>query len=709
MFRNIIIFYMKLYKITFFATLLLTFPNIYLVAQNINILQLQNQRIEATVLIEKFNSDLSLEDRKNLIKALANLGDTSSNVINEIASIFNKYNDDSLKMLAAFALGQLPCESSRLLLQKELQNTNNSTIVLAKVIDAIGKIGNNQDLFHLCNYINNNSLICQSKALSIGRFYKRGIKSHQSVICLKKLFDLHNDSLNYYIAYALSTLRDKSFLEECEHEIISLISSEQYETRMWAFQSLGYIITAGHLAEIIELLDFEKVWQVKVNMINAVNLTPKDLILNNHTLAYKVAEALMKESNNPNYHIRLTSIKVIGNLFSNLDDIFLKEELFKFLLRRIEIETNDYIKGETIIALSRIIKDEFKEILLNLFQTSNITIKYYILNSLQFMENLDILETSTQLVSDYINSQNELLIIKENTIPQSLSKLFAGYLELLNAIKGKTPSQATNKIRLIFLEFLSSKDPNLVDICLNALDDSLFLNTRYETELVLQYEFEELNYPEDRDVIILMVKEFISQFSDKFIPLLKKAISFNDYDICKLIEQSSYKNFLQYNGSCSERISIDTNRLRTILENNYTAILYTRKGNIKIRLLNKKAPFTVLNFIELSKKGFYNNTIFHRVVPNFVIQGGDPRGNGYGGPTYYIRSEFNELSFNRGTVGMASDGKDTEGSQFFIMHSPYYHLDGKYTLFGYIEDGENVVDSIEQGDTLISVTINYDK
>lgn len=700
---------MKLYRALFFAVFLTFFGITYLTAQPLSILQLQDQRVEAMVLIKKFNSDFSLSNRKSLLKALANLGDTSSIVINEIASTFSSdYNSDSLKMIAAFALGQLPCELSRISLQKELQN-NNSSIVLSKIIDALGKIGNNQDLDQLCNFVNDHDLlICQSIALSIGRFYKRGIKTSESIACLKRLFDLQDESVNYFVAYAFSLLRDTLLIKNCQSEIASLTNSKQYETRMWAYQSLGYFLTEEYILKIIKELDYENTWQVKVNMINALNLTPKDLLLNNPSLTLSIAQSLMRESKTPNYNLKLTSIKAIGNIFSPFSYEYLKEQLLQFLLERIEDEKNDYIRGEAIFALSRIFKDEVKDTLFKLFFTSNNTIvKYYILVSLQFMESFDVLETATEFVSNYINAQNELSITTQDSpVPPSLSKLYGGYLELLNAIKEKVTAKSQDKLRLIFTEFLGSKDPYLVDICLNALNDSLFLNARRETELVLQYDFNELKYPEDREVIILMVKEFINRFSDKFLPLLQRAISFNDFDICKLIKQSSYKYLIQNSENCLNKISIDTNTLRTFLKGNYTATLQTQYGNVKIRLLSKEAPFTVLNFIELAKKGQYNNTIFHRVVPNFVIQGGDPRGNGYGGPPYFIRSEFNDLSFIKGAVGMASDGKDTEGSQFFIMHSAYYHLDGKYTLFGFVEEGEEVVDSIGQGDTLISVTIN---
>ncbi|MBK8549757.1 MAG: peptidylprolyl isomerase [Ignavibacteria bacterium] len=134
--------------------------------------------------------------------------------------------------------------------------------------------------------------------------------------------------------------------------------------------------------------------------------------------------------------------------------------------------------------------------------------------------------------------------------------------------------------------------------------------------------------------------------------------------------------------------------------------LITNKGDIKIELLPDAAPFTVMNFLKLAEKSFYDSTVFHRVVSNFVIQGGDPTGTGYGGPGYTIRSEFSPMTYERGMVGMASSGKDTEGSQFFITHSATPHLDGKYTIFGKVTDGIDVVDKIMIGDFIEDVVIN---
>lgn len=142
-------------------------------------------------------------------------------------------------------------------------------------------------------------------------------------------------------------------------------------------------------------------------------------------------------------------------------------------------------------------------------------------------------------------------------------------------------------------------------------------------------------------------------------------------------------------------------------EVNPLAVLETTRGSIKIELLYQSAPKTVINFIKLAESGFYNDRVWHRVIPDFVIQDGCPRGDGWGGPGYEIRCEYNALHYERGSVGMATSGKDTGGSQYFICQSPQPHLDGRYTLFGNVVEGFRAVTLTEVGDSIHSVKIVY--
>ena len=133
------------------------------------------------------------------------------------------------------------------------------------------------------------------------------------------------------------------------------------------------------------------------------------------------------------------------------------------------------------------------------------------------------------------------------------------------------------------------------------------------------------------------------------------------------------------------------------------ATIHTVRGPIQLELFGDDAPITAWNFLNLARTGYYRNTRFHRVVPNFVAQDGDPRDDGNGGPGYAIRDEMNQHRYERGAVGMALSGPDTGGSQYFITHSPQPHLDGHYTVFGRVVRGYDVLDRIVQGDLIIRV------
>ncbi len=134
--------------------------------------------------------------------------------------------------------------------------------------------------------------------------------------------------------------------------------------------------------------------------------------------------------------------------------------------------------------------------------------------------------------------------------------------------------------------------------------------------------------------------------------------------------------------------------------------LETERGVMELELYTRDAPLTVHNLTTLAARGYFDGQRFHRVVPNFVVQAGDPRGDGNGGPGYAIRDEINRHRYERGTLGMALSGPNTGGSQFFVTHSPQPHLDGGYTVFGQLRTGEDILDHIVQGDRIVRVTVH---
>ncbi|MBW1845751.1 MAG: peptidylprolyl isomerase [Deltaproteobacteria bacterium] len=139
----------------------------------------------------------------------------------------------------------------------------------------------------------------------------------------------------------------------------------------------------------------------------------------------------------------------------------------------------------------------------------------------------------------------------------------------------------------------------------------------------------------------------------------------------------------------------------------YQAVMETSKGTIELELYPQHASQTVNNFVFLSREGFYDGLSFHRVISNFMIQGGDPAGTGSGGPGYNFPDEFdgNPLKHEKGVISMANAGPNTNGSQFFITLDPQAHLNGNHTVFGKVIKGQEVVDAIQQNDKMVKVEI----
>jgi peptidyl-prolyl cis-trans isomerase B (cyclophilin B) len=152
--------------------------------------------------------------------------------------------------------------------------------------------------------------------------------------------------------------------------------------------------------------------------------------------------------------------------------------------------------------------------------------------------------------------------------------------------------------------------------------------------------------------------------------------------------------------SSSPPLTIDPNK-------NYSATFKTSRGEIVCDLFAKEAPKTVNNFVFLAKEKFYDGTVFHRVIADFMVQGGDPTGTGRGGPGYQFADETknNQHKHQVGSLSMANAGPNTNGSQFFITHVATDWLNGKHTVFGQVQSGQEVVNAIKQGDELVSVAI----
>jgi len=231
-------------------------------------------------------------------------------------------------------------------------------------------------------------------------------------------------------------------------------------------------------------------------------------------------------------------------------------------------------------------------------------------------------------------------------------------------------------------------------------------NTRLLASALTAAMRDELN-----DAVLSILDALAKQKSTAANDAIKTALDSQDHLVRRravaLLQANGAGDFSSRIGNVATRNTL-TDYRRALARHNgrVRALVATDKGAFTIELFPDDAPLTVDNFVQLARRGYFNNIAFHRVVPNFVIQGGDPRGDGAGGPGHQIRCEINEVEFERAAVGMALSGKDTGGSQWFVTHSPQPHLDGGYTVFGRVTQGMDVVDKIERGDLIRTITIS---
>jgi cyclophilin family peptidyl-prolyl cis-trans isomerase/HEAT repeat protein len=298
---------------------------------------------------------------------------------------------------------------------------------------------------------------------------------------------------------------------------------------------------------------------------------------------------------------------------------------------------------------------------------------------------------------DYRNSSlkiNTLVAVhSEYAIPDALRALAAFKPQDLAAVLRAHLKDSDVVIRATAAELLGELPPD--EINTRALSDAL----------PVALADKELN-----DAALAILDSLAKYKTTVANEAIKTALNSSDYLIRRravaLLKANGAGDFSARIGTVqSQNTAKDYARAIARIGKQATATVTTNKGSFTIALLPEDAPLNVDNFIQLARRGYFNGITFHRVVPNFVIQGGDPRGDGNGGPGYQIRCEINEVPYERGAVGMALSGKDTGGSQWFVTHSPQPHLDGGYTVFGNVISGMDVVDRIARGDVITRIAV----
>jgi cyclophilin family peptidyl-prolyl cis-trans isomerase/HEAT repeat protein len=277
-------------------------------------------------------------------------------------------------------------------------------------------------------------------------------------------------------------------------------------------------------------------------------------------------------------------------------------------------------------------------------------------------------------------------------------------LELLESL-GAWPEDAfTEEIKVSLRSLLEKRDPAVVASVAGLVER--FKWTEFGSALAMV--FPSFSKPDLVETKIALITAMGSLGDTTLLPLIETALKDSERLVAlaasDVLREATKKDFSALVPFSSKAFPFVFSASEVTQSERARVGFRTNRGEILFRML-KEAPLSAVHFLRLVRKHFYDGLTFHRVVPGFVIQGGDPRGDGFGGPGYLVRDEVSPHPHLRGTVGLATSGKDTGGSQFFINLAPNLHLDGKYTVFAEVTQGMEVVDRIEVGDKILSTRV----
>jgi len=640
------------------------------------------------------------------IYALANIADIKT--VEPLGNLLLNSYVKPVKTACAFALSEIDFPGSIDYLKKALAKETDAEVIAA-ILNALGRVGKADELELLASYSSADNIINSALALAIGRFSARKIRSESAINKLIELSSIDNPIVKKYSAYGFFRTADGNLLTPAREAILGLTEISDPDTRMWAFTALERIHDLNDFNYILNSLKNETDWKVKVNIAGGVY---NYKTIYNDKSGGNLLAVLNEQLLDINPNVRLTVLGAIGKYFSDIEfSSSIGDEIKKVLLYYFSdtIKVDWQERGAAVDAYAMIFKDEAKTELFKLFvNTADYDLKPFIIKSFSYFKNplvyrevQDSISSEVQRYYKKFNIDNKELIGSKD-----LRQMYRAFIEMITVLDDNLDEENLNITRLIYSEFVSSKDPGLAGMCLEALRDSLYLKYRPETSMLLMYDYKELASYKNFDIILMIIDTW-GEFKDTgVVSTLKENLTGGNYEIAihsaKALEKITG---IKYNVSLKPQGDINWARLDAAYTGRF-ATLRTSIGDIKIKMFPEIAPLTVLNFLKLSEQKLINNTMFPRVVPNFVIQGGDPSESGWGSAGYIIRSEFTDLPYERGSVGMASDGKDTEGSQFFITHSPQPHLEGRYTVFGIVIEGFDVLDNIKYGDSVEEIVLS---
>lgn len=651
------------------------------------ILQLEDERNLNGDELAKLLKHVSPKVRERAALAIGRIGD--KRMTPNLARLLSLEKDDNVKAMAIFALGELEDRKSYPFLAGFLTNNRESLQIQARVAEALGKvIGISENASELgadlteatnqliikrlpeqtANLTSDQKLLASLSITALMR-----IRSATSIEPLTRQLKSTDADIRSQAANALARIRQP--IASAVPALLEALNDNDHNVRANSARALGVSKDARAVEPLIKLLG-DKSEQVQVSAIRALAAIGDKAAVEP---LIEMGGRLCKQKGEGCYENLNRLLEIVSALNAMKDDRAIS--LFREL--REVLGAGSY--SELEIAIARFGEKEF-------FSSDESELfsgggdANHLANLAQGMGELDSELSKEMLLMLWMASY-----LEEPAIPQ--------ILRALAKLKPKT-------LPFLLRDSLLHKDHIIRATAANLIAGSL--EDRNLDRLIESLAASSKDKENDAKLAILTA---LSKYkSEKAIEAIKTALNDSDH----LVRRRAVDLLRQMNaGDFSDRIGIVKTghdklfyqRVAARMNKKVIATIHTDKGAITMELFPADAPITVDSFVTLARKGYFNNVSFHRVVPNFVIQGGDPQGTGEGGPGYQIRCEVNTKVYGRGAVGMALSGKDTGGSQFFITHSPQPHLDGGYTVFGQVTKGMEVVDRIARGDAIKRITI----
>jgi len=638
-----------------------------------------------------------LSDKDPVVRRRATLAYGSLQDSTAIGLLTHNLTDDDpdIQNVAAFALGQTgSCLGERG--RKELEHDliwNRLPITLAagRLVEEIGKFGTGAALADLMTRVGNVPPVKDPERLmmSIARFAVRGIVSADGVNFLLRYIQ-PGEPAPWQALYALQRIGDRPEIRDRIEFLRLLYTHKDPLVRMNLATLLGKLRDAGGATEVLQrMADYDSDWRVRVNAFKAL----ATVTWRGHGSVIKTFERGFFDATQ---HVSITALSEFPQIGVDRSDTTGEaREALHQLAAIAENSSGGFpwpLQAEAATALARIdgalpkalgSPDDgiYPKLRARLLQAAGQTSD----------------PRARAILFDAAARKEPVIVCAALDGLQSLGHASPRDLDFQTSVTA------------LCLRLLASHDVAVVTSCASLLGDSLF--RRGESVPALLKVLADLRPPRDTEAMQEIIATLGSMHDSRALQPLVGLLESDDPAVAAAAV-SALRTLTgnDYSGRTQRKaeplyVDLDFAYLRS-LPAVVSVKLETSKGDVLIDLYRDVAPFTVMNVLKLAgERGFYRGLAFHRVVANFVVQGGDPRGDGWGGPGFAIRSEFSLLSYETGSVGMANAGKDTEGSQFFITHSPQPHLDGRYTIIGRVVSGMDVIDRLQPDDHMYDIVV----